>query len=306
MAQMGESGSSGAHAVPQNIGLAIALMVTAVSCFSLIDVTAKLLIGDISVYQILWVRFVVFVALFGLYVPPWRWPALVAGPRLGLLVLRGGIPIFAAGAFFVALKSMELADATAIFFASPFFLTALSVPLLGERVGLHRWFAVILGFSGVLIVIQPGAGAFGLIGFLPLGAALFYSLFQLMTRYLAGQVQPQATLFFTGMVGMVVTAVPAIIFWVWPSPLQWALLVAGGAVNICIHFLLIQAFARAPAPVLSPFNYMQIFAAVILGYLVFGDIPGLTTFIGVAFIVAAGLYMVRRERLGQSGERANT
>lgn len=301
---MAEGKATGRHVVPQNIGFAIALMIAAVSCFSLIDVTAKLLIDEISVFQILWVRFVVFVALFGLYVRPWHWPGLVAGPRLGLLILRGGVPIFAAGLFFVSLKTLELADATAIFFASPFFLTALSVPLLGERVGRHRWIAVALGFTGVLIVIQPGVGVFGWVALLPLVSALFYSLFQVMTRYLAGQVRPQATLFFTGLVGMVVTAVPAMLVWVWPSPLQWALLIAGGAVNICIHFLLIQAFARAPAPVLSPFNYMQIFAAVILGYLVFGDLPEATTFTGVALIIMAGLYMVYRERRGQSADRA--
>lgn len=275
---------------------AIGIMIVAVSCFSLIDATAKLLIHEISVYQILWVRFLVFLGLMSLFIGPRHWPGLIAGPRLGLQIVRGAIPMVAAGLIFVALKTMELADVTALFFASPFFLTALSVPLLGERVGWHRWAAVAVGFAGVMIVARPGSGIFGWTALLPLIAAAFYGMFQITTRLLSATASPRSMLLFSGLVGAVATGLVAPFVWVWPTPMQWFLLVAGGVLNLFVHFLLIQAFARAPATVLSPFNYMQVFAAVIIGYLVFAEIPDTATFAGIAVIVAAGLYMVHRER----------
>jgi len=276
---------------------AIAMMVGAVSSFALVDATAKILIDDLSVFQILWVRFVIFLFLVALIISPRRWPGLMAGPKLGLQIFRGFIPMLAAGILFVALKTMDLADATALFFASPFFLTILSVLLLKEDVGWHRWGAIIVGFVGVVIVARPGSGVFGWVAALPLVAAFFYSLFQITTRMLAAHANPQATLIYSGIIGASVTAFIMPFVWIWPTPMQWGLLAFGGLLNLVIHSLLIAAFARAPAAVLSPFNYIQILAAVIVGYLIFDDVPDVWASLGICVIVSAGLYMVYRERM---------
>ncbi|MCZ6603975.1 MAG: DMT family transporter [Alphaproteobacteria bacterium] len=276
--------------------VAIALLIGGTWAFSFIDALAKLLARDLPVIEILWGRLCVFVVIFAFFVAPWRWPGLLVSPRVGLQIFRALIPIVASWLAYVALKTMSLADMTAITFASPFFLTALSVVLLGERVGVHRWTALVIGFTGVLVIIRPGAGVFDWVAVLPVGAAFLYAIFQVTTRMLTEKAGPETVMLYTGLVGVAATTPFAVAYWQTPTLAQWGLIVASGVGHITAHILFVMAFSRAEAAQLSPFNYVKIVAALFLGYVLFSEIPDAVSIAGMTIVIASGLYVVHRER----------
>ncbi len=278
--------------------VAIALMVGAVWTFGGIEAIAKILVVDMSVPLILWFRLCFFMLFVGFLIRPTRWPGLLANPKASWLSIRALMPLTASLLTHIAFKTMTLADVTAITFASPFFLTALSVLLLGERVGVHRWTAIGIGFVGVLVIIRPGPGVFDWISLLPVGAAFLYACFQLTTRYVSagGGTDPNSTLLYTGLIGLVATSLFVPFFWQIPTLDQFGLLALSGALHLMSHYFLIHAFSRAPAAVLSPFNFTKMLAAVLLGYLIFSELPDLRSILGIAIVVSSGLYMLYRER----------
>lgn len=276
------------------------LMATGVSLFAVIDGIAKLLAAELPAMQVIWGRYLFSLLPLAALIP-WRsWPTLLRTDRLALQIARALMPLLAGLFIVLALRYMPLADATAILFVSPLMVTALSIPLLGERVGRHRWAAVVIGFAGVVVVVRPGGGAMHWAALLPLGTAFVYALYQIATRMLSRSAGPLSTLAFTILVGLAASSLALPFGWRPPTGLQWALLALSGVLHGLSHFCIIRAFLTAGAATLAPFNYAQIIAAAIFGLVVFGDFPDAPTILGALVIVAAGLYVAWRERVRQA------
>jgi drug/metabolite transporter (DMT)-like permease len=191
---------------------------------------------------------------------------------------------------------MSLADATAISFTSPLFITLLAIPILGERVDKARWLAVFAGLCGVLVVVRPGSGLASWISVLPLLGAIAFAGFQIITRLMASTENTFATLFYTGAGGLAWSTLALPFIWVGLDPWHWLFFLVQGALGVGAHLCMIKAFSLAEASLLAPFNYSKIIWAAATGYLIFGDVPSLNTLAGAAIIALAGLFIMLHER----------
>lgn len=280
----------------------IVLMLVAFALFACMDATVKYLTRDYSVPQIVWARFtfhlVIFVAIFARGTNVAR---LFRSERPGLQLLRSVFLLSATAMFFTALRYLPLAEAISIGFVSPLVVTALAIPILGERVGWRRWVAILVGFGGVLIIIRPGLGIMHWAAVLPLGMAVCYALYQVLTRIASRTEDARTSQLWGPAVGVVVMSAVAPFFWTPPSLAGWALMAFAGLCGGVGHMLLIRAYEVAPASVLSPFVYTQLVWMIGLGYVIFDNLPEPATLIGGAIVIASGLYIFRREaRSGQS------
>ncbi len=273
----------------------IAFMLLAMLLLACMDTVSKKLTADYAVAQILWVRFLIFAA-FALYMA--RRVGLGAGlrsARPGLQVARSLLLVAEIGVFVLAFRYLPLAETHAVAATSPLIVTALAVPILGERVGLRRWAAVLAGFVGALIIIRPGLAAFGAPFLLPLVGAVMFAVYQIMLRGLGRTDRPETTVLYSGLVGAVVLTLVAPPFWRPPDAEGWALLILAGLLGTAAHVVLIKAFAIAPAAALQPFSYALLLFATIFGYLVFADLPDPWTVLGGALVIGGGLYALYRE-----------
>lgn len=275
--------------------LPILLVIAAVTLYAVIDALAKVMVQDMDVLQIIWSRFAFALPLLPLFVGS-RWTELWRTDRPGLQVARGLVPVIAGIAIVLALKVMPLADATALMFVSPLMLTALAVPLLKERVGLHRWTAVVVGFLGVLVIVRPGGETMQWAALLPLVTAFLYALYQIATRVLSRSTPAPTTFAYMVAVGTVASSLALPFVWRTPDAMGWAMMAASGLLHGLAHYLVTRAFALAPAAVLAPYNYAQLVGASLIGYAAFGHLPDGWTIGGAVIIVAAGLYVAYRER----------
>ena len=217
--------------------------------------------------------------------------------RRPLLQLGRGAMLFVTiSMLFMALAHLPLADVIAISFAAPLFITVLAVPLLSERVGLHRIAAVLVGLAGVAIVMRPGAGMFEWAALLALASALFFAIFQLATRVLASTEPPFTTLLYTGVGSLACASLAVPFFWSPISVFELAVFAVIGILGVGAHVCMIRAYAFTQASFLAPFNYAKLLWAVVIGYLVFGDVPQAHVIAGSIVIVASGLYTLYRER----------
>ncbi|HMN38994.1 MAG TPA: DMT family transporter [Hyphomicrobium sp.] len=279
---------------------AIALMCTAVTVFACLDASAKYLVtqGGLPMAEIVWLRFVGQMLLMIAILGPNAIPSLFTTKKLGWQIIRSILMAATTTFNFIAVKYLRLDQTVSIAFLAPLVVAALAGPFLGEWVGWRRMVAILAGFLGILIVVRPGFThvhwAFG-IAFL---AMLAYALFMLVTRKLSPFDPPLVTLFYALLVGTVASAPPAISVWIWPADLwQWAQLLSLGALGGTGHYLLILAYRLAPASSVTPFLYFQILSMVSLGYLVFGDVPDRWSMLGSSVVIAAGVYLVHRERV---------
>jgi drug/metabolite transporter (DMT)-like permease len=198
---------------------------------------------------------------------------------------------------FFALRYLQLDQALAIVFSTPFFVAILSGPMLGEWVGWRRWTAIAVGFLGVLLVARPGFGGIHPAALISLAAAMFYAAYSISTRMLSRTDSNETTLFYSNLVGAAVMLPVVPFVWTTPSdPLVILMMVVCGAFGTIGHYLLIIAHRLAPPALLAPFIYGQIVWVIILGYLVFGDVPNRWTLAGAAVVVASGLYILYREQ----------
>jgi drug/metabolite transporter (DMT)-like permease len=275
----------------------IALMCGAVACFALLDTTAKYLNLYMTTLQVVWARYTGAFLFPFIVSNPWTRPGLTRTKRPLLQLVRSVLLLASTLCNFAALRYLQLDEAIALIFSTPFFVAALSGPILGEWVHWRRWTAIAVGFAGVLVVTRPGAGSFHPAALLSLSAALCYALYSISTRILARTDSNETTLFYSNLVGFL-TLMPVVPFvWTTPGdPLVIALMVATGAIGSFGHYLLIAAHRLAPAAVLSPFIYTEIVLVTALGFLVFGDVPNRFTLTGAAIVVASGLYLLHRER----------
>jgi drug/metabolite transporter (DMT)-like permease len=197
---------------------------------------------------------------------------------------------------FWALQYLQLAETGAIQFAVPI-LIAVFGAVLGERLDLHRWAAVMAGFLGVMLIVRPGTEAFHPALLLSLGNAVLYALFNLLTRRLVRTESAEATQFLSALGALVAFAPFALVVWRTPqSAAEWGVILLTGFAGGLGHYLLAIAHRYAPATVLAPFMYLQILWMALLGYLVFGDVPGPAVVAGAAVVIASGLYLLDRER----------
>ncbi len=233
------------------------------------------------------------------------WSALSA-KRPGLNLLRGVLHGAASLMFFTAVKYMPLADVFAIYFVEPFILTALSAVFLGEKVGWRRWLAIVVGFGGAMIVIQPSYAVFGLTSLLPVACAFLYALYMFLNRAI-GEADAPVTMqtmagiggtLFMGAVLLGGHAMGQEDFAI-SLPTSWlalTLLVILGSISGYAHLIVVRAFRMAPLSVLAPFQYFEIIAATILGYALFDDFPTVSKWVGILIIVGSGLFILWREQ----------
>ena len=214
-------------------------------------------------------------------------------------LFRGMIGNSAMIIFFLSVARLPLADANALSFASPLFVTALSMPLLGEAVGKHRWSAVAVGFIGVLIMTNPSGAIFG--GGAGIGAAMgvlaaFMSALMTITIRQLNKTEPPVTIvFYFATIGTVFFGSMLAFFWVAPTPWEWAGLVAVGLIGGLSQLLMTYAYRHAPASTLAPFGYASIIWSTALGYLIWSQLPGARVMAGSVIVIISGLYIIYRE-----------
>jgi drug/metabolite transporter (DMT)-like permease len=272
-------------------------MCATVLVFACLDATAKYLGTRMPTLQVVGVRCVAAFLLALSISNPLTRPGLLRTARPGVQAWRACMLLGSTVFNFMAFRYLQLDEAMAILFSTPFLVAILAGPMLGEWVGWRRWTAILVGFSGVLVVVRPGLSGFQWAALLSFGSAVCYSFYNITTRMLARTDSSETTLFYANLFGCLVMT-PVLPF-VWTTPPSWfdaVLMVAMGVLGAGGHFLLILAHRRAPASVLSPFIYTQIVWASTLGYLVFGNVPSHWTVTGAAIVIASGLYLFNRER----------
>ena len=216
--------------------------------------------------------------------------------RPWLQVLRSAFMLGANAFFFLALQSIPLVTASAVVFVGPLIVTALSVPLLGERVGPRRWAAVAVGFAGAMLIIRPGTDFMHAATVLPLLAALSFSFYQICTRVLARHDDPMTTLTYTAVAGSLAATAIVPTSWITPDTVGWMAMIAAGIFGALGQWALIKAISAAPVSTVAPFGYTGLVWATLFGFVTFGDVPDVYTLSGAVIIAASGLYVLHRER----------
>lgn len=289
-----------------SISTGLTLMALAMLLLPAMDIMSKAMSGQINGIQVAIVRFS-FQALYLLPVLLWlRGTGALLPKRILPNIVRALLMAAATTCFFTSLRWLPVPDAIAIFFVEPLILTVLSALVLKEKVGWRRRIAVVIGFIGALIVIQPSYAIFGAASLLPIAAASLFAVYLLYTKALSASEDPLTMQFFSGVVSVPALAVVALagtgagleLFTLsWPSPQHWVMLAAIGLIATVGHLMVVHAFQRAPASVLAPFTYIEIVSATVLSFFVFGEIPQGIKWLGIAIIVGAGLYVWWRERV---------
>jgi drug/metabolite transporter (DMT)-like permease len=286
--------TSGAKTLPlPSIG--VLWMVLATLLFVSLDSIAKYLVQSYPVPQVVWARYC-FHLLFLLILLNRRMVQVIVTRRLRLQCLRSIMLLLATAFYFWGLRYVPLAKAASIMMVSPIIVTTLSVPLLKESVGVHRWLGVLAGFAGALIILKPGGDIVSLAALLPLGAAIMYALYQISTRLLSRADLPMTTLVYTSLFGALIASCAVPFAWTQPDAKGWALMGMTGLLGGLGHFSLIKAFQHSNAAVISPFNYTSLLWAIIYGILLFGEYPEIKTLAGAAIVLCSGLYIFKRER----------
>ena len=274
---------------------AITLNLSAWVMLPFMDAIAKYLSAELSFFQITWARyfFTVFWTLPFMYFFFRRNLKWTEKPKLQFL---RGLTLFSANiCFFYSISIISMAKALTLAFVAPLITTALSPFFLGEKVGFRRWSAVIIGFTGTLVVIRPGFLEFNLATLAALGTGCFYGVYLVITRKLHSADSPLFTLLFTGAVGTIIVSFFVPIVWINPSIIQWLWLAIMGIFACLGHILLIYSLKYADASKLAPFGYFEIVTNIILGYYVFNNFPDIWTFIGLIIIISSGIYIFKRE-----------
>ncbi len=273
---------------------AIALVLVTTLLFAGYDALSKYLAARYPIAQLLWVRYAVHVLLL----------VVLFGPRMRFNLLRSRQPflqivraaMLVAVSFLVmsGLRHIPLAETTAIVFLAPLLVTALSAPLLKEKVDASQWWAVALGFAGVLLIVRPGGAALNAAVIFPLFSAVCYSLYQILTRKFSGAENPVTTHFYTGLVGLAAASLGWRSDWPLPGPWPACLMICLGIFAGVGHYLLIQAFQRVGPAMTAPFSYLHLVWAVLFGYFFFAEMPDAYSVAGILVIAGGGLYVAVR------------
>lgn len=284
----------------------ILLMCGAVLCFAFLDGTAKWLNQSMPSLQTTWARYASNVIIVCAILNPITHPRAYKTSRLKLQLIRSFLLFFSTAMNFFALRYLQLAETVSISFVTPLMVALFAIPILGERIGVPRLIAILVGFAGVLIVMRPGIGGLHPAAFLTFIGCIGYALYSILTRLLASHDPPQTTMVFSGLVGFALVSLMVPFVWV-PPENGWVIagMAAVGVFGSFGHVLLILAHQRAPASTLMPFIYTQLIWMVLIGYFVFGDVPDVYTLIGSAVVIASGLYLLYQERQRNMAESAS-
>lgn len=270
-------------------------MVLSVAIFCVMDALVKALSQTYHPFQVAFFRSLFALAPIGVMVAARGGMRILATRRLAGHAARSIVGVAALLMFFYSFAHLKLADVVAIGFAAPLFITALSVPLLAEKVGWRRWSAVLVGFAGVVLVVNPGSGVLDPVALVALSAALFYAFAVVVIRKLSATESNAAIVFYFSVAATVVCGAMMPFLWIQPSPGHLALLALIGLLGGSAQYVMVEAFRWAPVSVLAPFEYTAIFWSLGFGYFAFGETASAVMLAGVAIIAASGLYILHRE-----------
>ena len=302
---------------PSNDRILRGVVMMIVFCLAapLIDIASKLAVQTVPVSAVTLARFLVQGVLMVPVMLVMRAPLALNRATATLLLWRALVSIMSTYCFVAAVRVMPVADALAIAFVEPFIILLIGKLVLGEQVGPRRLGAAIVGFGGALLVIQPSFVHFGWIVLYPLGTALAFALYMLITRHLSRLMAPEPMQFHTAWLA-VLMLIPML--WLaegsgiagldpaWPTGIAWLWTFCVGLAATVSHMFISYALRYAPSSTLAPLHYLEIVMAVTLGYLVFGTFPNLLTWAGIAVITLSGLYVIHRERLALRPKSAPT
>ncbi|WP_343081280.1 DMT family transporter [Ostreiculturibacter nitratireducens] len=282
----------------------VGLMLAFCAIAPLIDVASKLAAQEVPVGVVTLGRFVVQGILMLPIVLFMGLPMAILPRAFWLTISRAAVAILSTYFFVAAVRVMPIADALAIAFVEPFIILLIGKIVLSEQVGPRRLGASVVGFTGSLLVIQPSFAEFGPVAFYPLGTALSFALYMLITRHLSRLMHPVTmqlhTAFFASVLCLPLLAVghalgePSLSF-VLPQGVFWIWVFCVGLAATISHMAMTYALMFAPSSTLAPLHYLEIVGASLYGYLVFSDFPDAMTWTGIAVIVASGLYIIHRE-----------
>ena len=276
--------------------LAFTLMGTAVLCFSLVDATAKWLTQGYDPWQIVFLSRIVPIAV----------ALIVAYRETGnpfnfytkfpkVQILRAALTIPMIWCFFTGLKLMSLAEAITIAFTAPLFITMLSRPLLGERIGPRRWAAVVIGFVGILVALRPGVGGIGLGPILIIISAFAYALSMCLLRRFAGQEPTHNILFYSAIGAFLVGGFNSMPIWIEPDAIDWGLLLLVGVWGVFGSYAVIRAYRLGEASMLAPLEYTALIWSILFDLWLFSHTPIPAVLLGAAIVIAANVYIAHRE-----------
>ena len=278
----------------ENLGIFFGIL--AFFLFATTDVAQKYATIYHSVFQIMLFRYI-FLLILSLFESKRKNnPKFWKTKNLKIQFLRSFTSVLETAFFVTSFKYLHLADVHSVAALAPIIVVVLSIIFLKEFVDRKVWFAIFFGFIGVIIILRPGFDVFSFKSLLPLGAAFFFGLYQILTKKVSKTDSDETSLFFSSLFGLLTMSILASIYWVEFTILSYFLLPLIGLMMSLAHYCLIVALARAPANKIQPFHFTLIFWAIIYGFIFYNDIPDLPTLIGAGMIVVAGVYIINQQR----------
>ena len=271
----------------------ILFAVAAYFSFSILDAFQKTAVINHSIFQLLFIKYIFTLLLSCGEAKRKNNYKFWQSNNVKLQVLRSFFSIIESGCFVLAFRYLSLADVHSVGSLTPVIIVALSALILKENVSPKTWIAIFVGFLGVLIILRPGLSIFDIKSLLPLMAAFFLGLYQVVTRKVSENDSTETSLFYTSLIGFIVMSILAFVYWQ-PLTLNSYFLFTGIGIffSMGIYFQII-ALSKARASIIQPFHYTLIFWAIILGYLVYDDLPNIPTIVGAIIIAASGIYVLR-------------
>ena len=271
----------------------ILFAVAAYFSFSILDAFQKTAVINHSIFQLLFIKYIFTLLLSCSEAKRKKNYKFWQSNNVKLQVLRSFFSIIESGCFVLAFRYLSLAEVHSVGSLTPVIIVALSALILKENVSPKTWIAIFVGFLGVLIILRPGLSIFDIKSLLPLMAAFFLGLYQVVTRKVSENDSTETSLFYTSLIGFIVMSILAFVYWQ-PLTLNSYFLFTGIGIffSMGIYFQII-ALSKARASIIQPFHYTLIFWAIILGYLVYDDLPNIPTIVGAIIIAASGIYVLR-------------
>ena len=271
----------------------ILFAVAAYFSFSILDAFQKTAVINHSIFQLLFIKYIFTLLLSCSEAKRKKNYKFWQSNNVKLQVLRSFFSIIESGCFVLAFRYLSLADVHSVGSLTPVIIVTLSAFILKEKVSPKTWIAIFVGFLGVLIILRPGLSIFDIKSLLPLMAAFFLGLYQVVTRKVSENDSTETSLFYTSLIGFIVMSILAFVYWE-PLTLNSYFLFTGIGIffSMGIYFQII-ALSKARASIIQPFHYTLIFWAIILGYLVYDDLPDIPTIVGAIIIAASGIYVLR-------------
>ena len=280
----------------RNNSLGALLTMLAMLCFAGMDTISKWLVADYAVTQMMWIRSALFFLFAWFVVRKQGLRGALRSARPVLQVVRSLVAIVEGAMFVLAFRYLPLADTHAVAATSPLIVIALGVLFLGERAGTARWLAVAAGFVGVLLIVHPGFRTLDWPLLLPLAGAAMWAVYQILTRLASLSDSPGTSLLWSAVVAFIATSFVGPLYWQWPTPAAWALMIVVSLMGAVSHYALIKALDFAEAGAVQPYSYTLLVWVAVMGWLVFGDVPDGWTIFGAAVVVASGLYTWHHDR----------